>query len=246
MGADIFRELCQAEPLAGPEKVRKSQTSHGNRVTGTEVGRSTRVTGDEPGTCKLVTGTEYLAPEQVGAFCGTAPPPGPRKVGQSATLGGKPVSGVLVGRSTKVTGDEAGAGVRPTGTQYTNPSDPTDGGAPPKVGLSLTLSGKPVTGTRVSRSTKVTGDEPGSCRNITGDEYIDYLLGARAGQEMAVSLIPGESNGDANIYFNILPPGSTGEAIYIGSIDGLDVTGVALPETGDYTIRVYQLGNDAK
>jgi hypothetical protein len=80
---------------------------------------------------------------------------------------------------------------------------------------------------------------------ITGDEYIDYLLGARAGQEMAVSLIPGESNGDANIYFNILPPGSTGEAIYIGSIDGLDVTGVALPETGDYTIRVYQLGNDA-
>lgn len=173
MGADIFRELCQAEPLAGPEKVRKSQTSHGNRVTGTEVGRSTRVTGDEPGTCKLVTGTEYLAPEQVGAFCGTAPPPGPRKVGQSATLGGKPVSGVLVGRSTKVTGDEAGAGVRPTGTQYTNPSDPTDGGAPPKVGLSLTLSGKPVTGTRVSRSTKVTGDEPGSCRNITGDEYID-------------------------------------------------------------------------
>lgn len=173
MGADIFREFCQTEPSAGPEKVRKSQTSHGNRVTGTEVGRSTRVTGDEPGTCKLVTGTEYLAPEQVGAFCGTAPPPGPRKVGQSSTLGGKPVSGVLVGRSTKVTGDEAGAGVRPTGTQYTNPSDPTDGGAPPKVGLSLTLSGKPVTGTRVSRSTKVTGDERGSCRNITGDEYVD-------------------------------------------------------------------------
>lgn len=80
---------------------------------------------------------------------------------------------------------------------------------------------------------------------ITGDEYVDYLLAAGAGQRMAVSLIPGESNGTGNVNFNILPPGSTGEAIYIGSIDGLDVTGVVLPRKGEYTIRVYQLGDDA-
>jgi hypothetical protein len=80
---------------------------------------------------------------------------------------------------------------------------------------------------------------------IVGDEYIDYLLGAKAGQTMAVSLIPGESNGDGTIYFNILPPGSTGEAIYNGSIDGLDATGIKLPANGDYAIRVYQMGNDA-
>ncbi len=80
---------------------------------------------------------------------------------------------------------------------------------------------------------------------ITGEDYIDYVLGARAGQTMAVSLIPGESNGDANVHFNILPPGSAGEAIYIGSIDGLDATGIVLPEDGDYVIRVYQMGNDA-
>lgn len=80
---------------------------------------------------------------------------------------------------------------------------------------------------------------------IVGDEYVDYLLGARKGQTMGVSLSPGQSNGDGTIYFNILPPGSTGEAIYNGSVDGLDVTGIKLPASGDYIIRVYQMGNDA-
>lgn len=80
---------------------------------------------------------------------------------------------------------------------------------------------------------------------IVGDAYIDYLLGAKKGQTMSVSLIPGESNGNGTIYFNIMPPGSTGEAIYNGSIDGLDATGIVLPSDGDYTIRVYQMGDDA-
>jgi hypothetical protein len=80
---------------------------------------------------------------------------------------------------------------------------------------------------------------------IIGDEYIDYLLGAKKGQTMAVSLIPGESNGIGSVYFNVMPPGSTGEAIYNGSIDGLDATGIVLPKDGDYTIRVYQMGDDA-
>ena len=57
---------------------------------------------------------------------------------------------------------------------------------------------------------------------------------------MAVSLVP-----EGNAYFNILPPGSSGEAIYFGSIDGNDATGVALPASGDYTVRVYLMGNDA-
>jgi hypothetical protein len=80
---------------------------------------------------------------------------------------------------------------------------------------------------------------------IVGDAYIDYVLGAKKGQTMAVSLVPGESNGLGTVYFNILPPGSTGEAIYNGSIDGLDATGIVLPQDGDYAIRVYQMGDDA-
>jgi hypothetical protein len=180
MGADIFREFCQAEQVPNVAKVRVSPTSHGNRITGNEVGRSSKVTGDEPGTCKQVTGTEYLSPDQYGAFCNTGdaagrnrmPAPSPAKIRIAETRAGMPVSGSLVGRSARVTGDEQGADVRPTGTQYTAPSDIGKELAPPKVGRSTTLGGETVTGNRVGRSERVTGDEPGSCRVVTGDQYI--------------------------------------------------------------------------
>ena len=74
---------------------------------------------------------------------------------------------------------------------------------------------------------------------ITGDGYHDYVMGAKAGQKMGVSLI---TKGSA--YFNILPPGSTGEAIYNSSINGNDATAVELPADGNYTIRVYLMGHD--
>ena len=60
---------------------------------------------------------------------------------------------------------------------------------------------------------------------------------------MSVDLAVIDSNGSGTIYSNILPPGSDGEAIYIGSMDGNSAS-VDLPEDGDYTIRVYQMGND--
>lgn len=78
---------------------------------------------------------------------------------------------------------------------------------------------------------------------ITGQEYADFRLGANAGQEMFVELTVTQSDGDGTVYFNILPPGSTGEAIYNASIDG-NTTTVPLPDSGTYTIRVYQMGND--
>ena len=75
--------------------------------------------------------------------------------------------------------------------------------------------------------------------SVVGDGYRDYVLGASAGQTMGVSLIT-----DGSAYFNILPPGSQGEAIYIGSTEGRDAS-VTLPSDGDYTIRVYLMGDDA-
>lgn len=75
---------------------------------------------------------------------------------------------------------------------------------------------------------------------IKGDGYHDYLLGAKAGQSMGVSLIT-----EGSAYFNILPPGSDGEAIYNSSVMGNDATSVVLPKSGDYTIRVYLMGADA-
>jgi hypothetical protein len=170
LGADLFRDFCQTEPAKTPMRTGVSRTRHENRVTGNEVGRSEKVTGDEPGTCKRITGNDYISPDQTQAFCGVRPEPTPAKVTQAETKKGKGVTGSNVGRSSKVTGDEAGANRETTGTQYTKPSE--IGAAPPKVGASATLRGGAVTGTMVGRRQKMTGDEPGSCRNITGDDYI--------------------------------------------------------------------------
>lgn len=78
---------------------------------------------------------------------------------------------------------------------------------------------------------------------VTGDEYFDYKLGAKAGQEMFADLKVSNTNGNGVIYFNILPPGSDGVAIYNGSING-NTARIDLLEDGDYTIRVYLMGND--
>ena len=173
LGAEVFQTFCGTQPAAPiqPAKVRVSATSHGNRVTGNEVGRSSKVTGDEPGTCKVVTGTEYISANQSAAYCGGTSP-SVRKVGRSQTVGGQAVSGVLVGRSEKVTGDEPGSGRQLTGDQYLGAEAAAAGRAPTKVSNLNTLRGTGVTGTAVGRSQQVTGDEAGSCRSITGDEYI--------------------------------------------------------------------------
>ncbi|MDM7953375.1 MAG: CsoS2 family carboxysome shell protein [Cyanobium sp. CZS 25K] len=172
LGAEIFRTFCQNEPTPlQPAKVRVSATTHGNRVTGNEVGRSEKVTGDEPGTCKNVTGTEYISANQSAAWCGESSP-SPRKVGLTRTSAGRPVSGVIVERSERVTGNEPGADRQLTGTQYVGDQSQVPGRAPTKVSSLHTLRGTGITGTHVGRSEHVTGDEPGSCRLVTGDEYI--------------------------------------------------------------------------
>lgn len=79
---------------------------------------------------------------------------------------------------------------------------------------------------------------------ITGREYLDYKLTARKGQEMYASLAIADTNGNGSASFNILPPNSTGEAIYLGHSDNDNTALVRLPTTGEYTIRVYLMGND--
>jgi hypothetical protein len=79
---------------------------------------------------------------------------------------------------------------------------------------------------------------------VVGDEYIDYTLGAKGGQEMSVAMKITASNGGGSAYYNILPPHSSGEAIYNSSTSG-DSTSVRLPADGTYIIRVYQMGADA-
>lgn len=173
MGADVFQAYCQNQAPSRPRKVGVTPTGYGNTVTGTEVGRSVNVTGDEPGACKSVTGNQYLSGDHGEAWCGAPTQPQPAKVGQARTQAEQRVSGVMVGRSAKVTGDEPGSGRRLTGSQYMNPApDMGRGPAPTKVRSFSTLRGSAVTGNEVGRSAKVTGDEPGACKTVTGDDYV--------------------------------------------------------------------------
>jgi len=77
--------------------------------------------------------------------------------------------------------------------------------------------------------------------SITGYQTVDYVLGAREGQSMNVSMA---TNNGAN-YFNILAPGETEVAMFIGSTSGNQYEGI-LPESGDYTIRVYMMRSAAR
>jgi len=76
--------------------------------------------------------------------------------------------------------------------------------------------------------------------SVKGYETIDYVLGARGGQTMSVSM---KTDNGAN-YFNVLPPKSEA-AIAIGSTIGNDWTGT-LPVDGEYTIRVYLMRSAAR
>jgi len=160
---------------AAPQKVAVTHTSHGKAVTGTAVGHAAKITGDETGACRGITGTEYLAREQFTAVCSTPAPEAPRKVSVMSSRGNQPVSGTEVGRSSKVTGDEPGSCLSITGSQYYTSGSfgaLCDTASPKKVATMQTLSGRTLTGTEVGRSPKVSGDEMGGCKSVTGTEYI--------------------------------------------------------------------------
>jgi len=76
--------------------------------------------------------------------------------------------------------------------------------------------------------------------SLKGDASVDYVVGARAGQTMSVTLKPG----NPSTYFNVLPPSSE-TALFVGSSSGNTYTG-RLPVDGDYRIRVYLMRNAAR
>ncbi|GKY90254.1 SH3 domain-containing protein [Sinisalibacter aestuarii] len=75
---------------------------------------------------------------------------------------------------------------------------------------------------------------------ITGDQIVDYVLTASAGQTMSVDM----TTSNASSYFNVMKAGDPA-AIYVGSINGLHFEDV-LPSDGDWVIRVYLMRNAAR
>lgn len=77
--------------------------------------------------------------------------------------------------------------------------------------------------------------------SITGYESVDYLLNVREGQLINVSM----ATQHTGTYFNILEPGETDVATFIGSINGNQYEGIA-SASGDYRIRVYMMRSAAR
>ncbi len=75
---------------------------------------------------------------------------------------------------------------------------------------------------------------------VRGYDTADYLVGARAGQQMTVSL---RSDNDSN-YFNVTAPGAR-EALFQGAMEGGDAR-FTTPRNGDYVVRVYLMRNAAR
>jgi hypothetical protein len=79
---------------------------------------------------------------------------------------------------------------------------------------------------------------------VRGNHYIDYIVNARGGQTMVVSLAVTGTNGNGTAYFNILPAGQDYGGPYTGNMDDDNRAEVTVPSTGDWAIRVYLMGND--
>jgi hypothetical protein len=77
--------------------------------------------------------------------------------------------------------------------------------------------------------------------SIKGYATVDYVLGAKKGQYMNVSMA---TDNGAN-YFNIMAPGEKDVAFFVGSTSGNQYEGVP-PASEDYKIRVYMMRSAAR
>jgi len=110
--------------------------------------------------------------------------------------------------------------------------------AKPAVGLALALAligaAAAATGPRQEKVQFAKGASAAVINGqLKGDADVDYVVRAAAGQTLSVTLK--ETN--PQNYFNVLPPGSKGSAMFVGDT-GEDYTGM-LPADGDYVVRVY-------
>ncbi len=172
-----------AQPATATTRVTHSRNGAGDNVTGVERGRTMPISGIK----KLAPGTTTR---------GLAP-----KVGLARTEAGVVVSGTLVRSTVAITGDEAGRN-RVTGKVDQAPADdittrpaqvaaqqfpaatPAVMGAARGISrngsryreraalIETTEKGKPVTGSAVGISQRVTGDESGACLGVTGTQYL--------------------------------------------------------------------------
>jgi hypothetical protein len=173
IGAEQYGALCSSTPSPSPAKVGVGMTGRGQRVSGVDTGRGDKVTGTELAANKTVTGNEYLGADKLEAKAASRQ--APDKVGMSATRSGSNVSGTVVGRSVKVTGDEHGSCSAISGTEYTGSEqfesfcDAAQQAA--SRALMISRGAHAGTGSSIDAGNKVTGAERGESITLSGTPY---------------------------------------------------------------------------
>jgi hypothetical protein len=142
----------------------------------------------------------------------------------------------------KVTGDEPGSCRSITGDEYIGEEqyrgfcEKTPAPQDEKVGETQTLLGQRVSGTLTGRSAKVTGDEPGTCKAVTGTPYAGLeQYGAYCGPDQAQ-----QAQARSRQYRQTPGPGMTGLQPGIGGkLTGAE-RGACEPLTGTPYVGVDQ------
>lgn len=173
IGAEQYGALCSSTPSPSPAKVGVGMTVAGQRVSGVDASRGDRVTGTALAANKAVTGNEYLSTDKLESNAVSRP--APDKVGISATRSGLNVSGTVVGRGVKVTGDEHGSCLAISGTEYTGSDqfesfcNATQQAA--SRALIISRGAHAGTGSSIDVGNKVTGAERGESITLSGTPY---------------------------------------------------------------------------
>lgn len=114
---------------------------------------------------------------------------------------------------------------------------------PPIVAL-LLAGAAPPPPSRPAPATLVPAGDSGAATirdTIRGREDRDYVLHAGAGQSLDIEL----RTRSTSAYMNVLPPGSSAVAMFIGDTGGGRFRGIA-PIAGDYVVRVYLVRSAAR
>lgn len=150
-GSQYIGKETGFQPRAGGIKVGAARTAGGLVVTGTQVRSKVSITGDEYGSSVRITGEadqligdDLLERRESGAYASM-------QFQRQHNPHGQTVFGTNLGRSLKAVGSRERSRER---------------------ALEFTEDGLPISGTAVGRSVNVTGDESGTCRPITGDQYL--------------------------------------------------------------------------
>ena len=157
----------------GNAKVDVNHTNRGSVISGGENSSPLGVTGDAQDSCKHVTGTEYVSNERFVANCGDKAPLTPSKVLVDTTRKGMDVTGNMMDRNDKVSGNEPGTCQKVSGSQYDSSANRAMcDQRSNKVSHTHTITGNHISGSEVSGSPKLTGDDYGMCLGVTGNEYV--------------------------------------------------------------------------